>query len=242
MKRQGRGLGGPVRWLRVASPRRTRCNVMKAEKYTVWTLTALTVVFLVLAGAFLLQVWGHPPGLYSIPLVDPQFVRTDTVRQSYADLVAAGEDVTQFECYLCHEKENPPPLRFDENHKLIIPEEHSDIVLAHGRHDRNNNCYNCHNESNLEKFQTRDGQELGFAESSELCGSCHGPTYRDWDAGVHGRTGGYWDQTAGTLTRQACVSCHNPHSPEFPPRQPAPGPHPLHLMAAENVPAPSEAH
>jgi uncharacterized CHY-type Zn-finger protein len=211
---------------------------MRTANFTAWTLRLLTTVFLFLAVAFIGGLWGRPPKVYPIPPVDPEFTRTDTVRQSYNALVAAGADLTEFDCYLCHEEGKPPPLRFDEHHKLIIPDEHSDIVMEHGQHDRNNNCFNCHNELNLLKLQTRDGRELGFAESPMLCGSCHGPTYRDWEAGAHGRTGGSWDPASGKLTRQDCVSCHNPHSPRFPSRQPAPGPHPLHLTAT----AASAAH
>ena len=74
-----------------------------------------------------------------------------------------------------------------------------------------------------------------------MCGSCHGPTYRDWEAGVHGRTSGYWDRSLGPMDRKACVNCHNPHAPHFPGRPPAPGPHPLRanptaLTEAENHP------
>ena len=69
-----------------------------------------------------------------------------------------------------------------------------DIVMGHGKHGRNNNCFNCHNETNLTLLQPRDGRELTFADSAQLCGSCHGPTYRDWVAGAHGRISGYWDR------------------------------------------------
>ena len=55
--------------------------------------------------------------------------------------------------------------------------------MGHGTHNRNNNCFNCHDEQNLELLQTRDGRQIKLAESPLLCGSCHGPTYRDWEAG-----------------------------------------------------------
>jgi uncharacterized CHY-type Zn-finger protein len=120
-------------------------------------------------------------------------------------------------------------LRYDKDHKLVVPKEHEDVVMMHGRHDRNNNCFNCHNETNLVVLQTRDGRQLKVEESPSLCGSCHGPTFRDWEAGVHGRTSGYWNRALGPIERKQCVSCHNPHSPAFPPRKPAPGPHPLRM-------------
>jgi hypothetical protein len=190
-------------------------------------LSLLAVCFAALAAAFLADLWGHPQGLNPIPPVDPSVIDTATVRESYADLIRAKADLSDFDCYTCHEKGKPPPLRFDANQNIIIPKEHANIVMGHGRHNRNNNCFNCHNESNLEQFQTRDGRELKLSESTPLCGSCHGPTYRDWEAGAHGRISGYWDRELGAFTRKDCVQCHNPHLPAFPPRKPAPGPHPL---------------
>jgi hypothetical protein len=176
--------------------------------------------------AFLLDLWGHAPRLDPISPVDAAFLDTATVRLSYSDLKKGGEDLSDFDCYGCHEQEKPPVLKYDSDHNLIIPAEHENIVMGHGRHNRNNNCYNCHDEQNLERLQTRDGHELTFENSTPLCGSCHGPTYRDWEAGVHGRTSGSWSRD-DTYARQDCVSCHDPHSPKFPVRKPAPGPNPL---------------
>jgi formate-dependent nitrite reductase cytochrome c552 subunit len=183
--------------------------------------------FLVLGVAFLLDLWGHAPELTSVPPVDPAFLETDTVRVSYAELKRTDADLSDFDCYGCHEKDKPPVLKYDSEHNIIIPSEHGNIVMGHGRHNRNNNCYNCHDEQNLELFQTRDGLELSFQDSTVLCGSCHGPTYRDWEAGAHGRTSGAWDRNLEGFKRQDCVSCHDPHSPQFPGRKPAPGPNPL---------------
>ncbi len=190
-------------------------------------LAGLSVLFLALAGAFLGNQWGRTHPLQQIPLVDLKFIDTATARQSYNELVRTKADLSDFDCYACHEKNKPPTLRFDTNNVLIVPKEHSDIVMGHGSHGRNNNCFNCHDENNLTQLQTRDGHSVTFAESQRLCGSCHGPTYRDWEAGAHGRTSGYWDRSKGPIDRKICVDCHNPHSPKFPPRQPAPGPHPL---------------
>ncbi|MCK9361958.1 hypothetical protein M0Q28_07115 [Patescibacteria group bacterium] len=200
---------------------------MKDSTKTSIVLNVLVGAFLVLTVAFLMNMWKNPVARQDIPLVDPEFTSTATVRTSYAELASAGEDLSDFDCYGCHEKGKPPTLRFDEKHNLIIPEEHSNIVMGHGRNNRNDICTNCHDEANLELFQTRDGRELKFSESTELCGSCHGPTYRDWDAGAHGRTSGYWKRDMGAITRKDCVSCHNPHSPKFPGRRPAPAPHTL---------------
>lgn len=191
-------------------------------------LAGLGVAFAVLAVAFVAEIWGRPPTLRRIPLVAASFLETKPIRQSYADLVAAKEDLSDYDCYACHEKNKPPPIKFDANHKIIIPKEHKNIEMGHGSHDRNNLCYNCHNEQNILTFQARDGRELKFDQSTPLCGSCHGPTFRDWEAGAHGRTSGFWDRKLGEPLRLACVNCHDPHNPTIPTREPAPGPHSLH--------------
>lgn len=198
-------------------------------------LITLAGVFLGLTVAFLQGPRGPLPPRLEIPLVDTNFLDTAPVRRSYADLLRAGEDVSDFDCYTCHEKGKPPPIRYDENHKIIIPREHANIVMHHGSHERNNHCFNCHNEVNLEVLQTRDKRELKLSDSTPLCGSCHGPTYRDWEAGAHGRTGGFWDRTRGPADRKDCVNCHNPHAPKFLGRKPAPGPHPLRPAARHVV-------
>jgi len=200
---------------------------MKDQAKTATVLAGLTAAFLALAAGFLSNLWARPAPLPLIPLVDPVFISTATVRTNFADLIRLKADLSDFDCYGCHDRKRPPPLRFDTNLNLIIPKEHDDIVMGHGTHNRNNNCFNCHNETNLVTLQTRDGRQLKMDESPPLCGSCHGPTYRDWEAGAHGRTSGYWDRQLGPMDRKQCVSCHNPHKPPFPPRQPAPGPHPL---------------
>jgi hypothetical protein len=211
---------------------------------TLATLAMLCGVFALLAATFLLDLWGRPKAvLYPIPLVDTNFLDTATVRRSYADLVRLKEDLSDFDCYACHEKGKAPILRFDTNQNLIVPKQHPDIVMGHGSHGRNNNCFNCHNETNLVLLQTRDGRPLSFSNSTQLCGSCHGPTYRDWEAGAHGRVSGDWNRTVGTAQRKDCVNCHDPHSPHFPGRKPAPGPHPLHTAAgASTEPDPGHPH
>ena len=195
---------------------------------TNYWLAGLTAGFLGLAAFFLIDAGGHSAPRPVIPLVDAKFLETTPWRQTYADLVKAKEDLSDYDCYGCHEKNKPPPIRFDANQKIIVPKEHSDIVMGHGSHDRNNLCYNCHNEQDLTTLQVRDGRVVKFDNIPPLCGSCHGPTLRDWEAGAHGRTSGYWDRSKGDFTRLVCANCHNPHAPRIPAREPAPGPHSLH--------------
>jgi formate-dependent nitrite reductase cytochrome c552 subunit len=213
---------------------------MSARSKAALVLWGLVAVFAALAVVFALKPWNRSIPLYPIALVDPAFLDTATNRRSYADLVRAKDDLSDFDCYACHDRGKPPTLRFDEHQNLIIPREHSDIVMGHGEQGRNNNCFNCHNENNLELLQTRDGRVLKFQDSPQLCGSCHGPTYEDWEAGAHGRISGYWNRSLGPIKRQDCVNCHNPHAPTFQGRKPAPGPHPLHLP--EVKPTDAAAH
>jgi hypothetical protein len=138
------------------------------------------------------------------------------------------------DCYACHDKAKPPQVKLDTNNNVILPKEHEDLVLRHGRNNRNNQCFNCHDQANLDRLLTRDGRRLEFKDSSLLCASCHGPTYRDWEVGVHGRISGYWDRQAGEITRKDCTSCHDPHAPRFPPLKPAPAPHALHPSKSSN--------
>ena len=193
-------------------------------------LIVVSLSFLGLAGAFYMDLWGEPAKTPAIPLVDTNFISTATARVSAADLAKSGGDTSDFECYTCHERNKPLKLKLNAEGDVIVPKEHQNIVMAHGRHHRNNNCFNCHDENNLEELQTRYGRHLKIVESPALCGSCHGPTYGDWEAGVHGRTSGFWKREMGPIDRKVCASCHNPHSPAFPSREPAPGPHPLHPL------------
>jgi len=190
-----------------------------------FALVGSTALFFALATAFVMDLWGRPEMPARVPLVDTKFLDQTASRRSYADLVRAKEDLSDFDCYVCHEKDKPPPVKLDATGKVIIPEEHENIVMAHGSHNRNNLCYNCHNDQNLETLHVRAGPDLRWDQSTQLCGSCHGPTLRDWEAGVHGRTSGNWDRRNGqSFHRLDCVNCHNPHQPGIPGREPAPGP------------------
>lgn len=204
---------------------------MTAAAKTNTVLGALALAFLGLGAGFYFNVWGRPVQPTRWPLVNTNFLSTATARVSAADLKRSGGDMSDYDCYACHERNKPLKLQLNADGEVVVPKEHNDIVMAHGRHHRNNNCFNCHDENNLELLQTRDGRHLKIWESPALCGSCHGPTYRDWEAGVHGRTSGYWDRALGPIDRKACPSCHNPHAPAFRSWKPAPAPHPLHPLA-----------
>lgn len=95
--------------------------------------------------------------------------------------------------------------------------EHKNIKLDHGA---NRFCLNCHHSTNREAFTDYDGSVIPEENVVQLCGRCHGPAYRDWKAGVHGRKNGHWLKSKGTQTQLRCIQCHDPHSPKFKPIKP----------------------
>lgn len=195
---------------------------MKNEAKNNWALTGLTFLFAAAAAGFWLNLWGHPSLPGTNKTVDPQFTNTATVRMSAGELMRTGGDTSGLTCSSCHdEKKKPVTVHFKKDGSIRLPEEHNDLVMNHGR---NNHCFNCHNQANLETLKTKDGTILKIDESTELCGSCHGPTLRDWNVGIHGRTTGFWDPRAGKGVKADCTSCHDAHAPAFPVIPAAPGP------------------
>ncbi|MDF1836652.1 MAG: hypothetical protein P1V35_02185 [Planctomycetota bacterium] len=116
--------------------------------------------------------------------------------------------------------------------------QHQHIELDHGM---NAQCYNCHSDQNRNKLILKGGEEVGYGQVHQLCGSCHGPTYRDWEKGIHGRTNGYWDSSKGERKRLTCTQCHDPHSPAFGKLTPLPGPNTLRMRGG-GPPDPNYKH
>lgn len=148
--------------------------------------------------------------------------------KEHADLI-----ISMRNCAECHPPNNPVQLEYADDGSLKMPKAHEALlVMRHGQSTRNENCYNCHLPNRLDRLHTAEGAVLTFDQATVLCGGCHGTTYRDWKAGAHGRTSGYWDRAAGPVTRQQCTSCHDPHSPRVTGLIPMPGPHLLHPPSA----------
>lgn len=131
-----------------------------------------------------------------------------------------------YRCDVCHVPETTSPCECDTN--LKIPNTfhlpfgaHQDMVFNHGLNLR---CFNCHNCANLETYVDYDGTEIPGDQPVMLCRKCHGTTYRDWEAGAHGRSNGAWDAGHGTQVKLTCNQCHNPHAPHFPRLIPRPAP------------------
>ncbi len=89
-------------------------------------------------------------------------------------------------------------------------------VLTHG--GANLWCLDCHSSADYNLLHKLTGGTLTFNETHLLCGQCHGPILRDWEAGIHGKTVGYWNQEMDTedeTIRMLCVECHIAHAPRF---------------------------
>lgn len=145
---------------------------------------------------------------------DPTPVRQPTLRPEY---VVAG---FTYRCSDCHRVIVSPA----ETYRPLF--QHTEILLNHGINTR---CFNCHHLTNRDAFADDSGNPIPWDQPQLLCAKCHGPVYRDWQHGAHGRLNGFWDKTRGPQTRRRCIECHDPHTPPFPPMTPAPGPHTLRM-------------
>ncbi|MBI2432936.1 MAG: hypothetical protein HYV26_08700 [Candidatus Hydrogenedentes bacterium] len=133
-----------------------------------------------------------------------------------------------YRCTECHLSILPPARQNPQ-----LPE-HANIVLEHGM---NTNCLNCHHPKNRDAYVDHEGGEIPSDQPARLCSKCHGPTYREWELGIHGRANGYWDTRQGPRERLLCVQCHDPHAPRFKPMTPEAPPQRTRFAArAEHAP------
>lgn len=121
----------------------------------------------------------------------------------------------EYRCTECHNDFSSP--RRQQN----LEGEHADID-ARFDHGLNTYCVNCHHQTDRNSYVDHDGSPIPSSEPAKLCAKCHGPTYRDWQAGVHGRLNGSWLRSSPERTRLLCIQCHDPHAPKFAPMVPDP--------------------
>lgn len=187
-----------------------------------WTGILIGPAFLLLAAWF---TWG--PDLTDIPVfatveVDQSALTVKPRRRPLGDPPTVMINGFEQTCMNCHRLF--PPREVPPGEQLM---QHTHVVLEHGINDR---CRNCHDVENRDMLRLQSGEKIPFSRVVELCSKCHGPTYRDWTRGMHGRTNGYWNSELGEMHRLACSACHNPHTPDVPamdPLRPLPGPHTL---------------
>lgn len=112
----------------------------------------------------------------------------------------------------CHNGVIPPEAPKDKNPRLLYM--HKDIALnatqlAHGRGGIW--CLDCHHPTQRNRLIDNFGSPVSFDEPQILCGKCHGPVYRDWRDGIHGKRIGEWASN-GKKRWFVCTECHNPHN------------------------------
>jgi len=110
----------------------------------------------------------------------------------------------------CHNGSYPPVPK-DKNPRALAM--HQDIIpdalnLQHGNGAIW--CLDCHHTETRNKLVDNFGNEISFNQSQQLCGKCHGPIYRDWRDGIHGKRIGEW-AADGKKRWFVCTECHNPH-------------------------------
>jgi hypothetical protein len=157
-----------------------------------------------------LPMVARPPAEQPAPglAADTHLDKTPPRRTVGLDLVKNG---WTYNCMECHR------LFAAKWHYDRPMAEHRNITLAHGD---NRFCLNCHHPVNRNVFVDYDGAEIAQANVVTLCAKCHGTIYRDWQAGVHGRSNGFWNAALGTKTKLRCIQCHDPHQPKFQPLAP----------------------
>lgn len=138
----------------------------------------------------------------------------------------------EYKCSECHTEIKSPTRQQD------MQGEHKAIYDAFD-HGLNTRCINCHHQTDRNAYVDHDGEPIPAEQPARLCAKCHGPTYRDWEAGVHGRSNGYWKASMGEKKRLLCVQCHDPHSPKFKPMTPDPAPPYTRLQARRPDTAPA---
>jgi hypothetical protein len=125
--------------------------------------------------------------------------------------------IPSYPCSQCHRGREPNPQRRQLRDFHVV----RNAELDHG--DPSLWCYQCHSIENIDYLVVPSGANVSFDEAYKLCGGCHGDKGRDWRAGIHGQTVGYW---RGPKVRMSCTNCHDPHNPWFaaivPERPPAP--------------------
>ena len=199
------------------------------------------LTLLVLAGLLLANPlrYAHP---YSPPRVVPAWV-TDTSPVRHPRLkpeITSGSHAVR--CSECHKLIQLPPETTRpaaaatgaasaatgpasaSAPAFVRSAGHPDIQFNHGINQR---CFNCHNPSDLDTFVDNWGKPIPYDQPPLVCAKCHGPVYRDWLHGSHGRVNGYWRvalapaSVAVPQQRRKCVECHDPHAPPFQPLHPA---------------------
>ena len=176
--------------------------------------------FFALAVVFLLTSAGTTTPAAPTPEFDAARLEAGPRRVVLTDPPTAHIGGFDQSCNSCHQLFES---EWDGQRPLV---QHTHISLAHGL---NNQCNNCHARDDRERLILYDGSTVLFSNTERLCAQCHGPVFRDWERGTHGKTLGAWDLSSPAAQRLSCAECHDPHAPAFGPIKPLPGPNTLRM-------------
>ena len=184
-------------------------------------MRAITLaVLLGLTAWFLSEPKASLPPIVATQHVDAEQIQRGAIRSAMPAPPSTLIEGIRLRCSECHalfesQHQTDPDLR-----------QHKNLGLDHGMNER---CFNCHSYEDRNMLILDDDVEIGFDEVERLCAKCHGPTYRDWQAGMHGKTLGSWRSDSPEFRRLACNECHDPHAPAFDPIATLPGPNTLRM-------------
>ncbi|MFK5922551.1 MAG: hypothetical protein QM496_10260 [Verrucomicrobiota bacterium] len=203
-------------------PQKNKNQTTKSlDRPVIW---GLTLVFFATAVGFLFLPTGS-----SIPIPDPITISATDINPAprftpLSDPPKAMVNGFERTCMDCH-------IIIDSQPRSTDLHQHANIKLQHGINTR---CVNCHDAKDRNKLATLDNKTFDYAQASQLCAQCHGPLYRQWQRGIHGKTLGFWNAEMGQSKKLSCTECHDPHHPRFDPIPPLPGPHTLRMGDQEN--------
>lgn len=181
----------------------------------------VAAVFAALAGWFIISADGNPIPIPPAADVSKEDIQSAPPREAMTDPPTIKLAGFQRDCMDCHQifKSRYYPDRLYQ---------HREVEIKHGDALRGE-CLVCHDKEDRNRLVLHGPETVSFENVSQLCGKCHGPVYRDWKSGMHGRTMGSWDASSGKQWRLKCTECHNPHSPAYDAIAPLPAPNTLRM-------------
>jgi len=192
----------------------------KKEKVDLLVCWLISPFFLILAGYFFVANRAVPIPMAQAVQLDAQALSIEPVRQVLGDPPMAVINNFERDCLDCHQIFETGQINVTQ------PNHHENIHMNHGL---NVLCMNCHDQEDRNRLVLDGGKTIPYGAVVSLCAQCHGPTYRDWQKGMHGKVMGYWDNTAGDPQKLGCTACHDPHAPAFDKYVPLPGPNTLRM-------------
>ncbi len=193
----------------------------------------IPLVLLALAGVFLFSPFQLDDPIPEPVQVDRASLGASPIRVAMHDPATIKVATFDMKCMECH--------ALFENTKMVPRNisRHRNIVLDHGV---NNNCFNCHDAERRDRLAMGGGKTVGYDEVSQFCGKCHGPTWRNWQRGIHGKDIGSWSADDPRRVRYECTDCHDPHAPAYSLVLPLPGPNTIRMGQHHEAPVSDSPH